>query len=72
MIENKKIIILTFYFSLMYKNILISGGNGFLGSHIAEKAISENYEVTVVDDLSTSKGINVPEKVNFVQEKIEK
>jgi nucleoside-diphosphate-sugar epimerase len=32
---------------------LISGGNGFLGSHLAERAIKEGFEVTAVDDFST-------------------
>ena len=56
----------------MYGSILVSGGNGFLGSYIVDRGVSQNYEVTVVDDLSTSKGRNVPEKVNFIHEKIEK
>ncbi len=56
----------------MYGSILVSGGNGFLGSYIVDRGVSQNYEVTVVDDLSTSKDRNVPEKVNFIHEKIEK
>jgi len=55
----------------MMHNALISGGNGFLGSHLAEKFISEKFEVTVVDDLSTSKGRNIPESVRFINRKIE-
>jgi UDP-glucuronate decarboxylase len=52
--------------------MLISGGNGFLGSYLAEKALEEGYDVTVVDDLSTSKEIQVPNKVNFIKKRIEK
>ena len=52
--------------------MLISGGNGFLGSHLVEKALNEGYGVTVVDDLSTSKEIQVPKEVNFIKKKIEK
>jgi UDP-glucuronate decarboxylase len=52
--------------------MLISGGNGFLGSHLVEKALNEGHEVTVVDDLSTSKEIQVPKEVNFIKKKIEK
>jgi len=55
----------------MMHNALISGGNGFLGSHLVEKFISEKFEVTVVDDLSTSKGRNIPESVRFIKSKIE-
>jgi UDP-glucuronate decarboxylase len=51
--------------------ILISGGNGFLGNYLAEKALGENFEVTVVDNLSTSQGINLPKDVIFVKNNIE-
>lgn len=34
-------------------NILISGGAGFIGSHLAERLLDRGDEVTVVDDLST-------------------
>ena len=47
--------------------MLITGGNGFLGSHLAERALTEGIEVSVIDDLSTSKGINVPKNVNFIK-----
>lgn len=51
--------------------MLISGGNGFLGSHLAEKALMEGMEVVVVDDMSTISDINVPEQVEFIKMKIE-
>ena len=53
------------------KGILVSGGNGFLGSHLVEKALAEGMEVTVVDDLSTMREINLPNDVLFVKKKIE-
>lgn len=34
-------------------NILITGGAGFIGSHLAERLITEGHSVTIVDDLST-------------------
>jgi len=55
----------------MMHNVLISGGNGFLGSYLVEKFAAEKFEVTVVDDLSTSKGRNIPESVRFIEKKIE-
>ena len=55
----------------MVKCALISGGNGFLGSHLADKFISEGYEVTVVDDFSTSKRKNVPKEATLIKKKIE-
>ena len=34
------------------KNILITGGAGFIGSHLALKLKTRGYEVTVLDNLS--------------------
>ena len=39
--------------------ILITGGAGFVGSHLADKHINEGHEVTVIDDLSTGRYSNV-------------
>ena len=52
--------------------MLISGGNGFLGSYLVEKALANNIEVTVVDDLSTSKEIQIPKEANLIKKRIEK
>ena len=35
--------------------VLITGGSGFIGSHLAEALISRGAEVYVLDDLSTGK-----------------
>jgi UDP-glucose 4-epimerase len=50
--------------------ILLTGGAGFIGSHVAERLVGHGHEVVVVDDLSTGKRENVPEGVSFVQEDI--
>ena len=39
--------------------ILITGGAGFVGSHLADKLISQGHEITVIDDLSTGRYSNV-------------
>ncbi|MGD9563446.1 MAG: NAD-dependent epimerase/dehydratase family protein [Pyrinomonadaceae bacterium] len=39
--------------------ILITGGAGFVGSHLADKLIADGHEITVIDDLSTGKYSNV-------------
>ena len=36
----------------MKETVLITGGAGFIGSHIAQKLIEKEYEVTVLDNLS--------------------
>ena len=51
--------------------MLISGGNGFLGSHIVKKAISNGIDVTVVDDMSTMNTDNLGGEVNLIRKKIE-
>ncbi len=40
-------------------NILITGGAGFVGSHLADRLIADGNEITVIDDLSTGKYSNV-------------
>lgn len=38
---------------------LITGGAGFVGSHLADRLIGEGHEITVIDDLSTGRYQNV-------------
>lgn len=38
---------------------LITGGAGFLGSHLAERLLKENHHIVVVDNLSSSDGRNL-------------
>lgn len=60
------------------KNILITGGAGFIGSNLALKLISKGYDITVLDNLSQQIHGNDPEttsplyqsiknKVNFIK-----
>lgn len=39
--------------------ILITGGAGFVGSHLADKLMGEGHEITVIDDLSTGRYSNI-------------
>ncbi len=39
--------------------ILITGGAGFVGSHLADKLYGEGHDITVIDDLSTGRYQNV-------------
>lgn len=41
------------------KNILITGGAGYIGSHIAVELLDKNYRVIVYDDLTNSSKISV-------------
>ena len=47
------------------KNILITGGAGFIGSHAGDLFIKNGYNVIVVDNLSSGYNQNLNEKVKF-------
>ena len=40
-------------------NVLITGGAGFIGSHLAERCLNEQWNVSVLDDLSTGTLANI-------------
>src|SRR5687767_13849953 len=48
-------------------NILVSGGAGFIGSHVVDAYIDAGHRVTIVDDLSTGRKSNVNPKAEFYQ-----
>lgn len=48
-------------------SMLITGGAGFIGSHVADLALREGYTVTVIDNLTDGRLQNLPEGVNFEQ-----
>lgn len=51
----------------MTRRVLISGGAGFIGSHVAEAFLADGWEVTVVDDLSRGQRRNLPAGVTFAE-----
>ena len=51
----------------MSGRVLVTGGAGFIGSHIAEAYLREGWEVTVLDDLSRGHEANVPKAARFVR-----
>ena len=50
----------------MTRRVLLSGGAGFVGSHVAEAYLAAGDEVTVLDDLSTGRRENLPRGVRLV------
>src|SRR5215208_1584257 len=47
--------------------VLLSGGAGFIGSHVAEALLGRHHEVVIVDDLSSGKRENIPEGVHLYE-----
>ena len=47
--------------------ILITGGAGFIASHIADAYLAAGHDVTIVDNLSTGRAANLPAGATFIQ-----
>jgi len=49
------------------KKVLVTGGAGFIGSHVADAYLAAGYEVWVLDNLSSGRRANVPQGAEFVE-----
>ncbi len=47
--------------------ILITGGAGFIGGHIAEQLLARGFEVIALDNLKTGSRTNVPDGAAFIE-----
>ena len=47
-------------------NILITGGAGYIGSHVANLLLDNGYDVTIIDNLVTGSKSLVPKKSRFI------
>ena len=48
-------------------SVLVTGGAGFIGSHLADAYLAAGFSVTVLDNLSSGRRENVPRQARFVQ-----
>lgn len=49
----------------MSENIIVTGGAGFIGSHLVDRLIEGNHKVMVIDNLSTGYRENINDKAIF-------
>ena len=48
-------------------NVLVTGGAGYIGSHVVLDLLDNGHNVTVLDDLSLGFEINVDNRANFIK-----
>ncbi len=46
---------------------IVTGGAGFIGSHVADALLAAGHDVTVVDDLSCGSAVKVPDGARLVE-----
>jgi len=51
----------------MTQHILVTGGAGFIGSHIADAFLERGWRVSIIDNLATGSRANVPPRANFIE-----
>src|SRR4051794_33636311 len=51
----------------MRRKALVTGGAGFIGSHIVDALVADDYDVAVLDNLETGKLANLHPQARFYQ-----
>ncbi len=47
--------------------VCVTGGCGFIGSHLADRLVAEGHEVTILDNLSSGKRTNAPDEAECIE-----
>jgi UDP-glucose 4-epimerase len=47
--------------------LLVTGGAGFIGSHLVDRLLSDGHQIVALDNLSTGERARVPEEAEFVE-----
>jgi UDP-glucose 4-epimerase len=47
--------------------ILVTGGAGFIGSHVADGLIQDGHQVTILDNMDTGRPENIPTDARFLE-----
>ena len=50
----------------MAKTVLVTGGAGFIGSHVADRFLAAGWDVTILDNLSSGREENLPTGARFI------
>ena len=50
----------------MQKKVLITGGAGFIGSHITDKLLEYGYKIIIIDNLSSGNLVNLPDNNDII------
>ena len=56
-----------------FKKVLVTGGAGFIGSHLSDALVSRRCDVTVIDNLSTGNLLNlnhIKDRITFYKDDI--
>lgn len=51
----------------MPNKVLVTGGAGFIGSHVADRFLADGHDVTILDNLSSGRRENIPSGATFVE-----
>jgi UDP-glucose 4-epimerase len=51
----------------MAKRVLVTGGAGFIGSHVADLFLEHDHDVHILDNLASGKRVNIPAGSRFHQ-----